>query len=245
LPESLGEKLRELREKQGLSREQLYSRTKILVKYIEALEDGRWDLLPGQVYLKPFVKSIAEVLGVNYKELYSLIDKTDYEKKDRTVKPENVKFDYRWLVILLMAMLVALVIILLHPSMSGDKTHSEGVNLSIMSDKNIAKGDGRRHSTRLDIPSDFIFSDSFHTLELIATDTVWLMLTAGDDTLYTGILSPGKKISRESFKPFELAMGKSNCLEIIYNNQKLDNERYLKDRRRIKFSDLVISDVDK
>lgn len=245
MPESLGDKLRNLREEQGLSREQLYSRTKILVKYIKALEDGRWDLLPGQIYLKPFVKSIAEALGVDYKELYTLIDKTNYQKQNEEIKSQNKKFDYRWLVALLMIVLTALVVLLLHPSMSGDKRHTEDVNLSITPDKDTIKENSKRHSTKLDISSDFIRNRSFNTLELTATDTVWLMLIAGTDTLYTGILSPGKKINRESFKPFELVMGKSNCLEVVYNSHKLDNEGYLRNRRRIKFSDLDISDVDK
>lgn len=245
MPESLGDRLRSLRKQQNLSQEQLYSRTKIMVKYIEALENGRWDLLPGQMYIKPFVKSIAEALNVDYKELYALIDQTDNQKQAEAVKPHKKGFDYRWLVVLLMVVLTALVILLLYPLLSSEKNRTEKINLSIPPEKEMVKKDSKRYTTKLDLSLDFIRNRSFNTLELIATDTVWLLLKAGDDTLYTGILSPGRKINRESFKPFELVMGKSNCLEITYNNRKLANERYLRNRRRIKFSDLDLIDKDK
>lgn len=244
MPESLGDRLRRLREQRNLSQEQLYSRTKILVKYIEALESGRWDLLPGQVYLKPFIKSIAEALDVNYKELYALIDQARSQKPTKTVNSHKKEFDYRWLMVLLMFILTTLVILLLYPLMSGERSGTDKIDFSVLSEKEVIKKDSKRYTTKLDLSLDFIRNRSFNTLELIATDTVWLLLVAGDDTLYTGILSPGGKINRGSFKPFELVMGKSNCLEVTYNNQKLDNEKYLRNRRHVKFSDLNLIDKD-
>ena len=242
MPESLGDRLRSLREQRNLSQEQLYSRTRILVKYIEALETGRWDLLPGQVYLKPFIKSIAEALDVNYKELYALIDQTHSRKQNKAANSHKKEFDYRWLIVLLMVILTTLVILLLYPLMSSEKNETERINFPVLSEKEIIKKDSRRYTSRLDLSLDFIRNMSFNTLELIATDTVWLLLVAGDDTLYTGILSPGRKIERESTKPFELMMGKSNSLEVTYNNRKLDSEKYLRNRRHIKFSDLDLID---
>ena len=74
MSESLGHILKEAREKKGLTLEQLATMTKLNIKFVEALEMGRRDLLPGNMYLKPFTKTCAEALGLDIKELYQIID---------------------------------------------------------------------------------------------------------------------------------------------------------------------------
>jgi cytoskeletal protein RodZ len=65
----LGRVLRERREQLGISLDELQARTKIRKRYLMALEDGDWDLLPGSVYARGFVKTYAEALGLDGKQL--------------------------------------------------------------------------------------------------------------------------------------------------------------------------------
>lgn len=58
--QSLGDVLRRRREELGVSLEELQEQTKIRVRYLEALEDGDWDVLPGDVYARGFVRRYAE-----------------------------------------------------------------------------------------------------------------------------------------------------------------------------------------
>ncbi|SIS89509.1 helix-turn-helix domain-containing protein [Alicyclobacillus vulcanalis] len=67
--EQLGQVLRAKRESLGLTIEDIEERTKIRKRYIEALESGQWDVLPGRVYARGFVRSYAEVLGLDGSEL--------------------------------------------------------------------------------------------------------------------------------------------------------------------------------
>ncbi len=67
--EQLGQVLRARRESLGLTVEDIEERTKIRKRYIEALESGQWDVLPGPVYARGFVRSYAEVLGLDGTEL--------------------------------------------------------------------------------------------------------------------------------------------------------------------------------
>ncbi|MCP4581651.1 MAG: helix-turn-helix domain-containing protein [candidate division Zixibacteria bacterium] len=241
MPEkSLGDVLKSLREEQNLSRDQLYSRTKILVKYIEALENGRWDLLPGQVYLKPFIKSIAEALDADYNELSAMIDKSDMESAPIDEgKMDGKKFDYRWPAIVVMVVLAALVIFMLRPvetpevDLEGDSTTAV-----VVPEENNAIYN-RQYSSELDINKSIVEPEEIHTLEITATDSVWLMLTAGDDTSYVGVLSPGRKIIRQSTRLFKLAMGRVNCLDVIYDSVAVDNDKYLRDKRRLDLSEIV------
>jgi cytoskeleton protein RodZ len=65
----LGRVLRERREQLGISLDELQTKTKIRKRYLMALEEGNWDLLPGAVYARGFVKSYAEALGLDGKQL--------------------------------------------------------------------------------------------------------------------------------------------------------------------------------
>jgi len=237
--QNLGERIRELREKKNLSREQLHSQTKILVKYIEAIEEGRWDLLPGLVYLKPFIKNIAGALDVDCKELYALIEDTSLgEKLESEASQLKKKFDYRWVVVVLMIVFVALIIFLLKsPGPQIKKQTEETIQVEAANDRELNKRESQ-FSGELDFFQGADNIDEIHTLELTAIDSVWLLLLSGDDTLYTGILVPGRKIKRRCASPFELVMGRSNCLDIVIDDRKINREKYLKNMMRIKSSDL-------
>jgi len=64
--ENLGEYLQQKREEQDISIEELVSRTRIPIRFIEAIETNRLDLLPNQVTAKGFLRSYAECVGVDH-----------------------------------------------------------------------------------------------------------------------------------------------------------------------------------
>src|SRR5213592_1878015 len=61
----IGSSLREARLRQGLDFPEIEQGTKIRGKYLRALEDEHFDLLPAQTYVKGFLRSYAEYLGLD------------------------------------------------------------------------------------------------------------------------------------------------------------------------------------
>jgi cytoskeleton protein RodZ len=61
----IGNSLREARLRQGLDFPELEQGTKIRGKYLRALEDEQFDVLPAQTYVKGFLRSYAEYLGLD------------------------------------------------------------------------------------------------------------------------------------------------------------------------------------
>jgi hypothetical protein len=61
----IGSSLREARLRQELDFPALEERTKIRPKYLRALEDERFDILPAPTYVKGFLRSYAEALGLD------------------------------------------------------------------------------------------------------------------------------------------------------------------------------------
>ena len=61
----IGSSLREARLRQGLDFPALEERTKIRSKYLRALEEESFDILPAPTYVKGFLRSYAEALGLD------------------------------------------------------------------------------------------------------------------------------------------------------------------------------------
>jgi len=65
----IGESLREARMRAKIDIAEIEVQTKIRAKYLRALENEEWDLLPGPTYVKSFLRTYAEALDLDAKLL--------------------------------------------------------------------------------------------------------------------------------------------------------------------------------
>jgi hypothetical protein len=65
----IGEQLRETRMRDRIDISELESQTKIRAKYLRALENEEWDLLPGPTFVKSFLRTYGDALGLDGKRL--------------------------------------------------------------------------------------------------------------------------------------------------------------------------------
>ncbi len=83
----IGTTLREARMRAKIDISEVETRTKIRAKYLRALENEEWDLLPGPVYVKSFLRTYGDYLGLDSR---ALIDdyKRRYERpSDQELRP--------------------------------------------------------------------------------------------------------------------------------------------------------------
>jgi len=71
---AVGAYLRDLRERQGISLEELSRSTRVLHHYLEALETDDLASLPAPVFTKGFIRAYCQVLGVSSDEAIALYD---------------------------------------------------------------------------------------------------------------------------------------------------------------------------
>lgn len=62
---AIGDSLREARTRRGLSSADVQKGIRIRERYLTALEEERWELLPGEAYTKGFLRTYAEFLGLD------------------------------------------------------------------------------------------------------------------------------------------------------------------------------------
>ncbi|WP_221564471.1 helix-turn-helix domain-containing protein [Alkalihalobacillus sp. TS-13] len=61
----LGQRLKEARLEKQLSYEELQDKTKIQKRYLQAIEEGQYSVLPGAFYARAFIKNYAEAVGLD------------------------------------------------------------------------------------------------------------------------------------------------------------------------------------
>ena len=82
----IGPALREARERQQLSYSQVEEGTKIRSRYIRALEEEDFSVLPGPTYTKGFLRAYADYLGLDGN---LFIDEFNSRHHDPRVEPER------------------------------------------------------------------------------------------------------------------------------------------------------------
>ncbi|MFC4599010.1 helix-turn-helix domain-containing protein [Cohnella hongkongensis] len=71
----LGALLRKAREQHGYTLDDIQEYTKIRKRYLEAIETGEYKVLPGSFYVRAFVKTYAETVGLDAEEVLRLYQK--------------------------------------------------------------------------------------------------------------------------------------------------------------------------
>src|ERR1700678_3225961 len=87
-----GDRLRREREMRGVSMEELSVATRIPPRYLEAIETEQWELLPGRVFNRGYVRAIAQFLGLGEDDLladYELASRPALEAAAPPAKPEE------------------------------------------------------------------------------------------------------------------------------------------------------------
>jgi cytoskeleton protein RodZ len=108
---NFGERLKRERELREVSREEITSATRIGPHFLEALENEEWSKLPGGVFNRGFVRSIARYLGLDEEAFLAEYDVAYSEQVPRRQEPaENpIPPPPRWIPV---ALGVALVVLL-------------------------------------------------------------------------------------------------------------------------------------
>jgi cytoskeleton protein RodZ len=83
---SIGETLREARMRQRLDIADVEDRTKIRAKYLRALENEEFGMLPGPTFVKTFLRTYAEMLGL---DPHALVEeyRAGFEREDEMEQP--------------------------------------------------------------------------------------------------------------------------------------------------------------
>jgi Helix-turn-helix domain len=132
----IGNSLREARERQGLGYPEIELATKIRAKYIRALEEEDFTSVPGDAYIRGFLRTYAEYLGLDgdvYVDEYasrfitSWRDELPPRPERRRIRTRERPFERRAVLLVLAGIVLVAVLIFAAFSIPGSSTHVPGV----------------------------------------------------------------------------------------------------------------------
>lgn len=94
----LGQFLKERREEKGITLKDIEQKTKIRQRYLSAIEDGDFDIIPGNVYLRGFLRKYSSCVGMDpeetirrYEQLCQIRDRDRIRSAARKEKREEAR----------------------------------------------------------------------------------------------------------------------------------------------------------
>jgi len=95
----IGAQYRQAREKRNITIESVSEQNKIQKRFLRAIEEGSWDIIPGEVYLRGFLRTYANLLDLDAQEILSIYD---YQREEEArldegqIEPPKPKKNLLW-----------------------------------------------------------------------------------------------------------------------------------------------------
>lgn len=114
----IGTSLRDARVRRDISLQQAEEDTKIRVKYIQAMENEDFDVLPSGTYVKGFLRTYAEYLGLDfqvlldeYNDRFGASDTREHMiQPPRTARPKKPRKRHNFLIVAILAVAIIAVL---------------------------------------------------------------------------------------------------------------------------------------
>ncbi len=132
----IGNSLREARERQGLGYPEIELATKIRAKYIRALEEEDFTSIPGDAYIRGFLRTYAEYLGLDgdvYVDEYasrfitSWRDELPPRPERRRIRTREPRLERRAVLLVLAGIVLVAVLVFAAWQIPGSSTHVPGL----------------------------------------------------------------------------------------------------------------------
>jgi len=132
----IGNSLREARERQGLEYPEIELATKIRAKYIRALEEEDFTSIPGDAYIRGFLRTYAEYLGLDgdvYVDEYasrfitSWRDELPPRPERRRIRTREPRLERRAVLLVLAGIVLVAVLVFAAWQIPGSSTHVPGL----------------------------------------------------------------------------------------------------------------------
>jgi cytoskeletal protein RodZ len=107
---AFGEHLRRERELRGIRLEEICAGTRISMHFLEALESGNWNELPGGVFRRGFIRSVSRFLGLDEESMVAEYAQETHDSAQPAATVPMARFDRRHWALSLCAAIVLLVI---------------------------------------------------------------------------------------------------------------------------------------
>ncbi|MBP1764064.1 MAG: putative transcriptional regulator [Firmicutes bacterium] len=220
--ETLGELLRKERESRGLSLKDIENAVNIRVLYLNAIENGEYHIIPGEVYLKGFIRNYANYLGLNGAEIVDLYRKNQTPPPQQIISetiipaqqtsPNTSRFLKNRKILAGFAVGCILLGTGWYVLSSGPSTPAGSSLVS------------SRQSVTAPAPIAKIDQPAVQTIVITAkfSDQCWTLITADGKEVYEGIPQNGTSMTWTAKQTLIIKVGNAEAVDLIFNGQNVN-----------------------
>lgn len=245
---TIGSILRRQREKKKLNLEKIAEELKIRPQYLEALEKDQFDLLPGKLYQRSFLKAYAQFLNLNQDHILKMFEQDGSSKEffrkeadgtlpvgkkvlEESIKEESTlqtesrssksRAGYWFAIGAGVVLAIFCLIYLAKPGMK--KKHDIASELSASAIESRKGKPETVDTTSFLWRLDNLLADSTEMiLRIEAKRDTWVKVTADEKTLFSGIIVHRLAIEFKANDYFSINLGNNEGLEVYLNGMEMN-----------------------
>ncbi len=228
----IGNSLREARLRQGFELPRVEADTKIRAKYLRALEEEHFDVLPGDTYVKGFLRTYAEYLGLDgqlyvdeYNSRFAREEEFPVQSATARPRPRSRRMESNFVVVALAGIVAVtiLVVVAWKFGTSGSPTSPTLLDGGPASSTQSSTTTGSNaHPTKPSAPAKRLAK-----VTLAATGgDCWLQVHAGSargELIYEGTLQQGQTQRFTKWKRLWMQLGAPTYLRGTINGHRIKN----------------------
>jgi cytoskeletal protein RodZ len=238
---SIGQTLKEARQKKSVTLEDVHSKIKIHPRVLQLLEENKFDKLPSPLFVKSFLKSYAEFLEVDPSGLLNIYEKEGRKDPEQVlfIKPPELRDknkepgSERWVAVtgLAVALILAAVALffvgnLLAGKIAEWKAAADNAPKREVTVKKKAKPKTEKAAPKK--PNEWLRSTELGNypnipdrtpleLNVKAVDNVWMRVTCDGKVLFQSILKRGQSETWTGKQSIEIWTGNSSNMVLSIN----------------------------
>ncbi len=217
MDKKVNELLKYKRQQNRFSLQAVHQETRISMIYLEALEAGRWEVFPAEVYLIGFLRKYASYLGLDAEEMARLYKSelavvrekvVEDAKKEAVYKQvEESQSLYRGVVLSLFIMVFA----------------GWWVYAVFLTDR----GDTYQHAVlkaKKKLDRSVVLQGRLFNLEIKSVKKVWLRIERDKNLTYEGYLMPGVPRALKAEEYIKIKADRPDEIQLVLNARKINSK---------------------
>lgn len=221
----IGKALKDARESRGISLENAEENTKIRRKYLEALEQENFEILPGKVYVKGFIKNYSIFLGLNADELVAAYeagtrvgDREDEKSGESLTHIEKrPKTGY-----LKIAAGVALVAIAAYLAVPAFTEKYSGAGKPVPENQKLTENNTPApEQEKVEQKNEPPVQQGVNLTLNVTDNTSWMYVEVDGSPAFTGFMNSGQVKAFQGAERIYVRFGNAGVVEVEYNGQKI------------------------
>ena len=217
-----GSLLRSEREKQKKSLEDIEATLKISIKYLRAIEEDKYELLPADVFTKSYLRSYSGILGLENDPIIDLYDKQfkapaanepEPPKKALWKKIPRFKFKYIYLLAVCIGLITISINLYKKQGIEKPADAIPEVKTDIVETMNIKPPE----------PSGKALPAKDLSLEISASELTWVSIKIDSTDPEELLLRAGESTTVKADEKFVLKIGNAGGTSLMFNGTDLGN----------------------